>query len=383
MPLPRLTGGVYLTLLVGETSLAPAPSTILHALRSVEVTHSDDERSGFQLSFWLGRAWPLGIMDYPLLSSTLLKPLNRVIVLVTLAARDVVLMDGLITNVQYGPSNEPGAALLTVTGEDVSVAMDLEERRQARPPLTDAALVRQVLSEYPKYLFFPEVATPPVNVQPSAALPPWQNGTDLELLESLAAQYDYVFYIAPGPERGMNRAYWGPQIPRSFPQRALSINMGSATNLDSIDFEYSALSPVTVQGGVVDRDTIQIKRIVAKTLDELVLSQRSALSAQARVRSTMLGPTSGLTYAQALARAEARVLSGSNQTVVARGQLESLRYGAVLRARGLVNVRGAGGTYDGTYYVKTVTHSLSFGAYTQSFILLRQGVGTDTLVVPA
>jgi hypothetical protein len=43
-----------------------------------------------------------------------------------------------------------------------------------------------------------------------------------------------------------------------------------------------------------------------------------------------------------------------------------------------VGVRGAGDTYDGTYYVKSVTHALSLGSYKQSFTLQRQGTGAAT-----
>ena len=46
--------------------------------------------------------------------------------------------------------------------------------------------------------------------------------------------------------------------------------------------------------------------------------------------------------------------------------------------RGLVGLRGAGRTYDGLYYVKTVTHNISKGRYTQSFSLSREGTGTTT-----
>jgi hypothetical protein len=37
---------------------------------------------------------------------------------------------------------------------------------------------------------------------------------------------------------------------------------------------------------------------------------------------------------------------------------------------------------DGFYYVKSVTHSLSRGAYRQQFSLSREGFGTTTPMVP-
>ena len=58
-----------------------------------------------------------------------------------------------------------------------------------------------------------------------------------------------------------------------------------------------------------------------------------------------------------------------------------MRYGDILQARGLVGLRGAGYTYDGFYYVKSVTHALQRGGYQQRFTLTREGVGSTTPVV--
>jgi len=48
-----------------------------------------------------------------------------------------------------------------------------------------------------------------------------------------------------------------------------------------------------------------------------------------------------------------------------------------------VGVRGVGSTYDGLYYVQSVTHRIRPGSYKQSFTLTREGVGsTVPRVVP-
>ena len=47
----------------------------------------------------------------------------------------------------------------------------------------------------------------------------------------------------------------------------------------------------------------------------------------------------------------------------------------------LVGVRGAGRTYDGMYYVESVTHNIKRGEYKQSFTLSRDGVVSQTPVV--
>jgi hypothetical protein len=49
----------------------------------------------------------------------------------------------------------------------------------------------------------------------------------------------------------------------------------------------------------------------------------------------------------------------------------------------LVGVRGAGISYDGLYYVESVTHNLKRGEYKQNFTLSRDGLISQLPVVPA
>ena len=90
----------------------------------------------------------------------------------------------------------------------------------------------------------------------------------------------------------------------------------------------------------------------------------------------------GLNIMQALARAQA-ITDASVDSVTADGVLDGLRYGDVLQARGVVGLRGAGFTYDGFFYVKSVTHNLKRGEYKQRFSLTREGTGSiSPAVVP-
>jgi hypothetical protein len=60
--------------------------------------------------------------------------------------------------------------------------------------------------------------------------------------------------------------------------------------------------------------------------------------------------------------------------VTGSGTLNVLRYGRILQSRSLVDVRGTGQAYDGTYFVKSVTHNIKRGEYKQSFSLVREGL---------
>jgi hypothetical protein len=70
-------------------------------------------------------------------------------------------------------------------------------------------------------------------------------------------------------------------------------------------------------------------------------------------------------------------MAGSSDAVTGSGQLDVLRYGRLLKPRQLVAVRGAGESFNGRYFVKSVTHNIQRGSYTQSFSLARGGVKSD------
>src|SRR6185295_6734041 len=92
--------GINLTLLMGPGIAVPAPFDLAESLKSVSVTNNDTGRSGFSLTFEIGRTSPLDMVDYSLLLNPLLRPFTRVVVLVTFGVLPQVLCDGVITNLQ-------------------------------------------------------------------------------------------------------------------------------------------------------------------------------------------------------------------------------------------------------------------------------------------
>jgi hypothetical protein len=75
------------------------------------------------------------------------------------------------------------------------------------------------------------------------------------------------------------------------------------------------------------------------------------------------------------------VMLESSDAITGNGSLNVTRYGAILRTRTIVGVRGVGLAYDGFYYVNSVTHNLKRGEYKQSFTLSRDGLVSPTPVV--
>ncbi|HVB97246.1 MAG TPA: hypothetical protein VNG11_05905 [Chloroflexota bacterium] len=373
--------GIHLTLLIGPTVPIPAPAPLIDALASVEVTHQDDGRSGFQITFQAGRSGLTGLLDYPLLSLPLLKPFNRVIIVVTINVTPRVLIDGIITHQQLSPSDQPGRSTITITGEDVSLMMDLEEKSAEHPAQDETIIANKLILSYAQYGLIPMVI-PPIVVDPPIPIErtPVQQETDLAFLNAMAARYGYVFYIIPGPAPFTNTAYWGPPVRIGVPQSALTVNMGGETNVDSFNVRYNAMGPTLVEGQIQDRLTNQSFPV------QTFASLRPPLAAfpawlvnQPNVRRTQFRE-GGLNVMEAYARAQGQTDS-SIDAVVAEGNLDADRYGSLLQPRALVGVRGAGYSYDGFWYVKQVTHSIRVGSYQQRFTLTREGVGSTTPVV--
>jgi phage protein D len=271
---------------------------------------------------------------------------------------------------------------LTVTGEDVSVMMDLEERSVEHPAQPDLAIVAGLIARYAKYGMVP-VVIPPKVIDPPLPIEriPVQRGTDLAYVEELAKRNGHVFYVTAGPLPFTNTAYWGPPKRVSVPQKALTVNAGSSTNVDSISFQQDAMAPELVTGKVEDRRTN--RKLPVRTFASLrvPLSTRpNWLVNRANTRQVLFDEPAA-SFVSAFGRAQAQTDLSTDRTVTASGALDAARYGDILTARGLVGLRGAGYSYDGLYYVKQVSHSIKHGAYTQSFILTRDGLGSTVPVV--
>lgn len=381
------SGGIYLTLLVGQVIPMPA-SALVKSLERVEVTHSDEGRSGFQLTFRLQRSTGFfNPIDFPALLQQQLAPMKRVIVVITINLLPSVVMDGIIADQQLTPEG-PDQASLTVTGEDIGLLMDLEETIAEYPAQNELVIANNILLTYVPYGVIPEVRPPPVLDVP---LPleriPVQHGTDLAYLQEMAARYGYLFYLRPGPAPGMNRAYWGPPMAWGMPQSALTLNMGQDTNVESLNFRYDALAPQRVYGRVQDRKLNQGIPFFTLASTRPPLTPMPALYLQPKVRQVWLREVAGLTIQDALARAQGLTDASTDQVVVAEGELNSAKYGHVLEVGRSVGVRGVGYSYDGFYYVKRVTHTIEVGkagrvgSYRQSFTLTREGTGSITPVV--
>lgn len=374
--------GTHLAVWAGPMVPVPLPAPLLEGLERVRVTLGGQGRSGFQMTFRAGRGL-MGMGDWDHLLAPQLRPFHRILLVVTFGAVPEVLMDGIITNQQLNPGDEPGTTTVTVTGEDLSLLMDLEERSEEHPAQPEPIIALKLLARYAPYGVAPLVI-PPVSLDIPLPIErtPVQQGTDLQYLQEMARRFAHVFHLTPGPAPLTSVAYWGPPVRVGVPQRALTVDLGPETNVNRIDFQYDALAPAMVEGRVQDRrlNTQLPIRTFAGTRTPLVPFPAWMSQPRTRVRQQRV---SGLDGVQAFTRAQAETDASLDRVITATGELDASRYNGVLRPRALVGLRGAGFTYDGFYHVDQVTHTLSRGSYTQGFVLTREGTGPlSPVVVP-
>jgi hypothetical protein len=376
--------GIHLTLFLGPSVPVPAPPDLLESLDQVKVIHNDSGISVFELTFRVGRSGPLDLIDFGVLRNPLLlRPLNRVILLVTFGVVPQVLMDGFITHQELSPGSSPGTSTLTVKGEDVGVMLDQEEQSAEHPAQNEFVVANKLILSYAQYGLIPLVIPPPVI---DFALPveriPVQQRTDYSFLLELAGRFGYVFFVTPGPAPMTNVAYWGPPPRFSFPQKALSVNMGPETNVKQINFSSNARSPTLLEGQVQDR--VSNRSFPIRTFFGLrpPLAAEPVWSVQPKSVRRRQVRWSGLTYMQAQAYAQGQTDASVDEASTVNGELDALSYGALLKPRALVALRGAGYKHSGLYYVKSVTHTVRIGEYKQEFTLTREGWGALTPVVP-
>jgi hypothetical protein len=359
--------GARLQLMVGPTVPLPAPGPIMEALAGIEVQNNDRDFDAFGLSFHLGRD---SVTDYGLLRDGYLAPPNRVIITVIINGVPEVLIDGVITRHRMMPSNKPGESTLQVYGKDISYLLGLEERSETYRNQSDSTIVAMILSRYGQYGLVPTL-TQTTDSPVETDRVPTQQGTDLAFIRQLAARNGFVFYVEPTAP-GVSTAYWGAENRTGVPQSPLTINIGPDSNLDSpLSFEFDADRAEEPQITIMEPTT---KIAIPIPMPTSILPSLSSRPTPA-MRKTIPRDTANLSMIQALLRGLTGQ-GGSSESVGTEGEVDAMRYGRVLRSRRLVTVRGSGSTFNGTYYVRQVTHKIKRGEYKQSFTLVREGLGS-------
>lgn len=378
-----IQGSINLTLLMGPVVPLPAPRVVVEALQSVTVTNASGSASGFQMKFAFKNSSELNtlLLVAPALSSSVATPPLRILLIVTINGLPTPLFDGIMTQVQVQPSQSGTSGTIDITGDDLTRVMDnYEFDGLPYPAMPIAARVALICAKYAAYgitpLPIPEIF---LDVPIPVDKIPAQQGTDLQYINQLAEQVGHIFYIEPTAP-GINVAYFGPAIKVGVAQPALNVDMGPHTNVESLNFSFDptkGVLPVVFIQNQLTRAPIPLPIPDLNPLQPPLGALSTSLSNVKVLKNTAkMNPSKALSTGL-------KEASNSQDSVTARGNLDVLRYGRLLKARQLVGVRGVGLAYDGLYFVKSVTNTLKAGEIKQSFELTRNGLISLTPTVPA
>jgi phage protein D len=347
---------------------APASSELRAAVQQIEVEDHADMADILRLRLVMavredGSGWT--ILDQDLFSR-----LAKIQVLVSVGGgRSEPLVDARVIETNADFSNQPGQSALEVVAMDPTVLMTLEEKIRAWSDVADSAIATTIFGEYG---FSTKVeATQPTRQEVDYTT--MQRGTDIRFLQQLAQRNGYECYVEVNPSSGLTEGHFHPPQLEQRPQGVLSVNMGEATNVNSFSARYDMLRPTTARAMGLDIGTQSDQSVNVESLALRELGDEPSLNGD-RPRRVLLSQT-GLaetgelqTYAQA-------VVDRAGGAITADGELNTVAYSGLLRAKRPVLVRGVGRRFNGTYYVQRVLHTFSGDGYTQRFTLLRNATG--------
>ncbi len=376
--------GIRMNVLIGNPLPLPMPVEALSGIHEVEIKLSDCEPSGFKMTVQAGRTGPIDFLGPTVLTDPRFGHGSRVIVTMIFDVKPTVIFDGKISKSVYRPGSQPGQGTLTLLGRDLSVELDREVKQAEHPAQDETVIAAKIAASYPQFGLLPETIPPKVI---DAPIPidrtPQQNCSDWAYLNHMARRHGYETYIDPGPAPGLNKLYWGPPIKPGIPQKAITVNMGAGSDAYDVEVWQNLDELTTVEGFVEDRLSGQKIPVYAAIPSQSSLGLVPAGVLEfGRTRSKKLS-YSGLSGAQAMARAQAEVDCAARKAYRVTGTLDSANYNGALKARDLVDLRGVGAQYGGTYKVAEVRHLIRPGSYLQEFELTRSELGPKLPVVMA
>lgn len=276
------------------------------------------------------------------------------------------LIDGYITHVNINLSNDAQESTLEISGMDASALMDLEEKQLAWANKKDSEIAQQIFLSYGLSY---EVEDTVVRLQDTVATI-LQTESDIRFLRRLAARNGFECTI-----QGSKGYFRSPTLELP-PQKILAIQFGGETNLTGLRFREDG----TAAGDLTIRRIDPFEKQEAKeTMTESPrrkLGDKGLTDLQSSARKGHLLLKNQIAASSEEMRGRLREgYRGGDRFVHAEGEIDARIYGAVLRSKRLVTIKGAGERWSGLYYVTRVRHLFTLDGYTQHFAGARNGVG--------
>jgi phage protein D len=343
----------------------PMPESLLDAVQQIEVDSTVEEASVFRIRLGIAQT-PAG--DWGILDTDPFTPFVPVQIRVQRGAGPpLTLINGFVTNHQVSFSGSPGSRTLDITGMDKTILMNLDDQVQSWPNMSDSAIATQIFTQYSLVPMVDQ--TSPVLVAPQGTT--IQRASDIRFVRGLARRNGFDCYVQPDPLSGTDLGLFRARRLAGPAQAVLSVGFGTETNTQDFTVRYELAAPTGAVAGNVDLATRTPQTTVVPTTAETLLGLQGTLARQTPAGVVRLS-TSGLPGGADLQREAQSLVDSSSWSVVAEGTVG--RDVPLLVPGGLVNVRGAGRLYNGSYLLTRVRHTIGEGRYTQRFEARRNAV---------
>ena len=182
-------------------------------------------------------------------------------------------------------------------------------------------------------------------------------------MKRLARRNGYECFVTSGT------GFFRKPATNGAPQRTLAAYFGAETNLINFEARVEALRPAAIAAHQLDVIAKEVQDASIATSDERQLGRKGAgaLATPNGINSKMYLKGMAATNRAQMERAANALFDEAAWFVEGSGEIDSLSYGAVLRARSLVPIKGVGEKLSGIYYVTGVRHLFGASGYAQQF----------------
>ena len=348
-----------------------ASAALLNALKQIEV--EDHAAMADMLRLRVAVAVKEDGSGWTLLDDALFTRLANLKLSVTVGSGAAIpLINAYVIEVDTNFNSAPGGSEMVITAMDPTVLMHLDEKVKSWPNMMDSDVASSIFSDS-SYRFTPVVESTKWSRQENDHTL-MQRGTDIQFLHQLAERNGYECFVEMN-DAGEIEGHFHPPKHDAQPQGTLTVNMGSATNVNRFRAKFDMLGPATAKATTLDPDDKSSQKGQADDASQADGMGDTPSVPEDRPRKVLLSQL-GMAQAGEVQKFAQSVVDKSSWSIVAEGEVNTVAYGGTLKAKQPVMVRGVGQQFSGRYYVERVLHQIgSDGSYVQKFTLRRNATG--------
>ncbi len=354
--------------------IGSAPATDLSAsLAELEVEENIDMPGAFEMTLpvKLGADSDLDTIDDPRIG-----PFANIAVVASAADGQVhCLFDGYVLSQKLHLDTGVVASTVKVWGQDASWLMDVEEKVQEWPNVTDGTVANTIFGQYG---FTPD----PGNLdddsgvhteQPHSLM---QRSTDAQLLGMLARRSGKFCRVFCTDTPGERTGWFAAPALDGTPVITLTLNPAATATIDAIDVEWDVMRPSSIVARSAVLNNSDPGGVGGATSDSgfAPLGDRDLATFSGQIVTALL--TTPVDDAGELSARATAVLRESGWFVTCRGTADAGRVGSILRVGTIVAIAAAGALHSGNYLVWSVRHTINSEAHKMMFRLVRNALGT-------